>query len=456
MSKKKGNSNTSKKKYFVQGMHCSTCEILIRQDIVNLEGINKANVSLSKSQVVIHADNPDNIPTNQVLNKIFNELGYTFYDQKPQEQILSKHDILKIVGIAILFVIVFYSLEKSGLFMKYSITSQSSLGAYFIFGLAAGISSCAALVGGLLLSLSKNWNNAYGNNAKKSARPFIYFNVSRILTFAFLGGLLGYLGSFLQVSITLTAIMTLCIALLMLVLGLQMTGIKWFNKFSFNFIGNNKYLDKNSDVNGKYVPLVVGALTFFIPCGFTLIAQTNTLNAGSFYMGMLQLGAFALGTLPILALISFSSVKFYSNPNFSKKFSLFSGVIIIFFALYTINSQLNVLGVASLNDISFSKNESTNKVVTNNADYQIIQMEAVGFEYYPKEITIQSGVKTQWSIYDSGSVGCARAVYARGLYPDVIYLEPGMNTVEFIAPQPGTYKISCSMGMVPPVTVRVI
>lgn len=460
MAKKEKQKNNTRKTYFVQGMHCSTCEILIKQDLSALPGINKANVSLSKAQVTVHSDNQKNFPTIQKLNKLFKDLGYTFYEENPQKQKLNKNDVFKMVGIAILFVIAFYLLENSGLFMKYSISSQSSIGAYFVFGLAAGVSSCAALIGGLLLSLSKNWNELYSNNYKKSAAPFLYFNLSRILTFALLGGTLGYVGGFFKVSITLTSILTLGIAILMLILGLQMIGITWFNRFSFNFLGNNKYLNKNSDLKGKYIPLVVGALTFFVPCGFTLIAQTNTLAAGTFYKGMMQLGAFALGTLPVLALISFSSVKFYSNPNFSKKFSLFSGIIIVFFALYTVNSQLNVLGISSLNDVSFAK-EKTKKIsaevsTDNGADFQVLQIEASGFEYYPKEVTIKSGVKTQWSIYNNGAVGCSQAVYARGLYPNVIYLNPGMNSVEFVAPAPGTYKISCSMGMVPPVTVKVI
>ena len=244
----------------------------------------------------------------------------------------------------------------------------------------------------------------------------------------------------------------------MLVLGLQMAGIKWFNRFRFNIVGDSKYLDKNNDFQGKYFPIIVGALTFFIPCGFTLIAQTNALNSGSFYLGLLQLTAFALGTLPILILISFTSIRFYSNPSFSKKFSLFSGIIITFFALYTLNSQLNVLGITSLSDLSFT-NEKTNEAKVAElptTNFQEIQMEAAGFEYYPKQVTLKSGVKTKWSIYNSGAKGCANAVYARGLYPKVIQLKPGMNTVEFVAPKPGTYKISCSMGMVDPVTVTVL
>lgn len=453
MSKKK-NENLGKK-YYVQGMHCSACEVLIKQDILNIEGVEDTKVSLSKSRVVIHAKDSKSVPSASQLNEIFEDLGYSFLEERPTERKLSKEELLKVLGIAGLFIVLFYWLENSGILMKYSLSAQSSPWSYFIFGLAAGLSSCAALVGGLLLSLSKNWNQAYGNNKKKSITPFLYFNFSRVLTFALLGGLLGYIGSFLSFSVTLTAVLTLIISFLMLVLGFQMAGIKWFNKFKFNLLGDNKYLNKNSDVQGKYVPLIVGALTFFIPCGFTLIAQTNVLTSGGFIRGMVLLGSFAVGTLPILLLISFSSVKFYSNPRFSRKFSLFSGMIIIFFALYTINSQLNVLGYKSLSDLSISSSSEEVAAEQVVGGYQVMQMEAVGFEYYPKEFVIKSGVLTKWDIYNSGSVGCAQAVYGRGLYPDVIYLRDEMTSVEFVAPAPGTYKISCSMGMVSPVTVRV-
>jgi hypothetical protein len=84
-----------------------------------------------------------------------------------------------------------------------------------------------------------------------------------------------------------------------------------------------------------------------------------------------------------------------------------------------------------------------------------MQMEVKGFEYFPKTITIKAGIPTKFEITDNGSIGCARAVFARGLYPDVILLEPGLNSVEFIAPAAGTYQISCTMWMVEPITVIV-
>jgi hypothetical protein len=244
----------------------------------------------------------------------------------------------------------------------------------------------------------------------------------------------------------------------MLIVGFQMIGIKWFQKFSFNIFKNNSFLDKNQEVQGRYIPAIVGGMTFFVPCGFTLIAQSNAITAGGFTAGFVGLLAFSLGTLPVLALISFSSFKFHSNPSFSKKFSLASGVLILFFALYTLNAQLNVLGVKSLSDVRLSKNvgeQITETPIDNNDDFQVMKMEAKGFAYSPPMISIKSGVKTRLDIQDNGATGCARAVFARGLYPDVIFLKPGMNSVEFMAPKPGTYKISCSMGMVPPVTVVV-
>ena len=84
-----------------------------------------------------------------------------------------------------------------------------------------------------------------------------------------------------------------------------------------------------------------------------------------------------------------------------------------------------------------------------------MQMEARGFSYSPDLITIKAGMPTRFEITRNDAIGCANAVYARGLYPDVIFLDPGLNVVEFIAPEPGTYQISCSMWMVEPITVVV-
>lgn len=457
-------NNKFKKTFYVEGMHCNACEMLIKQDLASLNGVSDVDVSLSESSAVVTANSKRKIPDLVALNKMFKDSGYIFFDSKKDISKLSKQDFYLALGASIIFVLLFLSLDKLGVSSKISLGGDSAFISYFIFGLAAGISSCAALVGGLLLSLSKNWKN--------SLTPFILFNSSRLVAFAVFGGILGLIGSAISISIGVSSFIAILIAIFMLVIGLQMLGVKWFKNVSLNNLVKIPYLDKNQDFQGKYVPIIVGAMTFFVPCGFTMIAQTTVLTSGSIMSGAINLFAFALGTLPILAIISFSSMKIYSHPKFSKQFSIFSGALIVFFALYSINAQLNVLGFKSINDLTNKSNSGSNykpvlsksterKDIPNNQDAkddakQVMQMEATGFDYFPKQFTIKSGLKTRWDIYENEAVGCAKAVYGRGLYKDIIYLKPGMNSVTFIAPKPGTYKVSCSMGMVDPVYVKVI
>ena len=92
------------------------------------------------------------------------------------------------------------------------------------------------------------------------------------------------------------------------------------------------------------MPFIMGALTFFLPCGFTITAQTIALLSASPLQGALIMGFFALGTAPTLLLIGFSSVKFFEKPHLSLTFSKVAGFLVIFFAFYNIYNQLNVLG----------------------------------------------------------------------------------------------------------------
>ncbi|MFA6982144.1 MAG: cation transporter, partial [Patescibacteria group bacterium] len=140
------------KTYYIKGMHCATCEMLIKQDISKLDGVSGVKVSLAKSQVDISAVSPDKVPSIDLLNKLFKKSGYFFLEQKTKDKPLSKKDVYKVLGVLGLFILLFYFLGSSDVFLKLSLNSQSGPWSYFVFGVAAGISSCAALVGGILLS----------------------------------------------------------------------------------------------------------------------------------------------------------------------------------------------------------------------------------------------------------------------------------------------------------------
>ena len=343
--------------YFVKGMHCAACEILIEKRLLAIPAVKSVDASLSSNQVTVEYDvqKPD---INQ-LNDIFKKDNYTFFEHErgaDANSLKTKREQatnVTLFGFASAMVIVagFLLLDRIGISGLLNISSQSSAITFFGFGILAGLSSCAALVGGMVLSMSKQWHEMYASEDgfSKKFQPHLMFNIGRILSYAVLGAVLGLIGSRLQLSFGFTALLVIMVSLLMIVLGLQMLEVKGFRRFQFaapKFI--TRGIANESNFKGKYMPFVMGAATFFLPCGFTITAQTIALLSGSALQGAMILAFFAFGTAPMLLLIGFSSVKFSAKPHLAMIFSKGAGFLILFFALYNIYNQLNVLGLISV------------------------------------------------------------------------------------------------------------
>jgi sulfite exporter TauE/SafE/copper chaperone CopZ len=336
--------------YRVSGMHCPSCEILIEKKLLDFPNIKSVDASTGKGEVVVEYDGDK--PSLNELNTVFGKDNYKFYEnndihieKKPKEGLNTTY-----LGFAISIVIVmgFFLLGKMGISGLLSINSTSSVFSFFGFGILAGLSSCAALVGGIVLSMSKQWQELYATEKStyKKFQPHLLFNMGRIVSYTMLGALLGVIGSGLRISLALTSFLLFVVSILMIFLGLQMLGVEKLRKFQ---ISMPKFITRNianeNNFKGKYMPFIMGALTFFLPCGFTITAQTIALLSSSALQGALIMGFFALGTAPMLLFISFSSVKFFEKPNLSLTFSKVAGFLVIFFAFYNIYNQLNVLGL---------------------------------------------------------------------------------------------------------------
>jgi sulfite exporter TauE/SafE/copper chaperone CopZ/plastocyanin len=443
--------------YYVKGMHCASCELLIERELLKIKNIRSVEASVSKGTVRIVYQGER--PKIQRLNSIFKKYGYTFFE-KPIN--LEKTNYFTNVLLpAVLVIFLFFALKNSPLASLVNVTSSSSLPTFFFFGLFAGFSTCAALVGGLLLSLAKQWGQIYAREEKflTKLQPYLLFNLGRILSFALLGGIIGLVGAKIKFSLGFTAILILLVSLLMVALGLQMLGVKYFQKFQITlprFITRKIADEKN--FQGKFMPILLGAFTFFLPCGFTLTAQSLALISGSFWQGAAIMFFFALGTAVGLLAIGFSSVKFLEKPHLSEKFLKVAGTLVLFFAFYNFNAQLNVLGLPSLSDLkldSFAQAISQ-KNSFNDKDLppivngkQIIKMKASRYGYEPNYFKVRVGIPVRWEIEDVGTSGCTNAIVAKGLFPDEIPLTPGKVSVkEFTPTRPGKYKFSCWMGMV--------
>ena len=222
--------------YKVEGMHCASCEILIEKKLLDLENIKSVEASTGKGEVAVKYEGDK--PSTGELNKIFKQDNYKFSDEADNAVAEVKtsgkmNATLVAFDIAIFIVIAFLILDKLGIANFISLNSTSSLITFLAFGFLAGMSSCAALVGGIVLSMSKQWNNLYSDNQKtsKKLQPHIMFNAGRLISYTVLGGVLGLIGSRLQISPQITGYLVIAISVLMIVLGLQMLGVKTFKKF---------------------------------------------------------------------------------------------------------------------------------------------------------------------------------------------------------------------------------
>jgi len=454
-------SQTKEHIYYVKGMHCASCELLIEKKLLELKGVKSIEASTTNNQVLIEFENE--APKINELNKIFKQENYTFSDTPPVkiENVSEKNNWAIILGSALFVIIAFVLLSKSGIAGAINVNSKSSLPAFLVLGLLAGVSSCAALVGGLVLSMSKQWNELYPNNGSKSkkAQPHIMFNLGRIISYAIFGFILGAIGGTIQISFTFTTILIIAVSIIMVFLGLQMLGVKKLRRFQITmpkFI--TRYAANELNFKGKYMPFIMGALTFFLPCGFTITAQGLALLSGNPIQGGLIMLFFALGTVPTLFVIGLSSIKLSSKPHWSNRFSKVAGILVIFFALFNFNSQLNAMGIPSLSNINLKGIFSANKNPASaqakdlppivNGE-QVIKMDASVNGYSPNHFKLKVNIPVRWEITDTGTSGCTNAVIARKLFSDAINLIPGQTSVkEFTPTQVGTYKFSCWMGMI--------
>ncbi len=452
-------SDQKEMKLYVAGLHCSSCEILIEKKLLQDSRIAAVDVTRADGSVNIVLTGQQK-PTPDELNLQFKDLDYRFAYQPTASSTVKKPIFLKVVLTALIFLVLFFILDKLQFGRLVSVDSKSSLGAFWFLGLVAGLSSCAALVGGLLLSLVKQWHEIYIDSDKpnQKAQPHILFHIGRLAAFFVGGGILGLIGD--QISLansTVYSVFIIVISIIMLILALQMLEISWAQKIRISLPKSIVRLAADPQaLSGKYVPFLIGALTFILPCGFTLVAQSVALTTGSFWVGGLVMLAFALGTLPVLLTISWTGLQFTKKPAATAKFSHVAGLIIIFFVLYNINGQLNVFGYPSLSDINFI-NKPVTSLYSDNQDVdpqQTITLIARGFEYLPTTpTTLKAGRPTKLIVDNQGISGCGSYVAARGLFGGYVALKPGKNIIDLGNPKAGSYKITCSMGMVPPVTV---
>ena len=133
--------------------------------------------------------------------------------------------------------------------------------------------------------------------------------------------------------------------MVMLLLGLNLVGVFAKNKITLPSTIFQKVFSVFRKIEHKtFTPLLVGFGTFFLPCGFTQSMQVAAIGSGSFMSGFLIMFAFALGTLPMLAFLSFGSASF-AHGKHAPLFFKSTGIVVIGLGIFALLSGLAGLGI---------------------------------------------------------------------------------------------------------------
>lgn len=327
--------------FHITGMHCPSCPVLTESELTDLPEVKSAKASLKHNNVEVTGDFGDKTLEHiaQDLTAVLKPHGYSLSLEKQQHKI--KWSDFKIaVPIALAFILLFIGLQKLGIVNLVN-ASKVTYGTAFVIGLIASVSTCMAVVGGLVLSMSAN----FAKEGDK-VRPQILFHTGRLVSFFILGGVIGTIGSAFQLGGTGTFILSFLVGIILLILGINLLDVfPWMKKLTPalpSFIG--KHVQGIKNMNHTLTPLLVGIATFFLPCGFTQSMQIYALSTGSFWTGAMTMFAFALGTLPVLALLSFSSIGIHKKAQ-SGIFFKTAGLVVIFFGVFDLINSLVATGI---------------------------------------------------------------------------------------------------------------
>jgi len=326
--------------FHVNGMHCTACTVLIEETFTDLPHVEHAIASLAKRRVQVTGDfegSPEEVAAE--LSALIESHGYTLSTTPPALQ-AAWGDFAYAFPIALVLAGAFVLLQRAGLASLVP-GGTLSLGTALFIGLIASVSSCLAVVGGLVLSLATSAAKAGG-----ARRSLVLFHIGRLGGFFLLGGLVGLVGSAFHLSLTASAILGVVVALVMLILGLNLLDVfSITRRFELALpAGLSRRVRASSGQGGVLASVAIGAGTFFLPCGFTQSMQLYALSTGSFTTGALTMFTFAMGTLPMLALLSFGSWSIANKP-WKGIFFKTAGLIVIALAVVNAAGALATLGV---------------------------------------------------------------------------------------------------------------
>jgi len=204
----------------------------------------------------------------------------------------------------------------------------------FLAGLFGGV-HCAGMCGPIVAAYSLNYTGTY---VKRIVLHFLY-NFGRIYTYAILGGIAGFAGSFFEMKSNLyffAKIVKVFSSIFIIWIGLSIAGLthKLFKEKTPDFL---KKIFQTLISSPSKIALL-GFFIGFLPCGLVYALLLKSATSGGFINGALIMIAFGAGTVPSLLFIGLFSDTL--KMKLKEAFLNAAGVIIAGLGILTLIREL--------------------------------------------------------------------------------------------------------------------
>lgn len=311
----------------------------------------------------------------------------------------------------------------------------------FVTGLFTGGLTCLAVQGGLLATtIAQREESKLNNNAKKTgnALPIVSFLGAKLIAYTVFGFLLGWLGSTIQLSLSVKVLIQFAVSFFMIGTALNMLHVHPI--FRYVTIQPPRFLTrlvrKQSKRTDLFAPIVLGAFTVFIPCGTTQAMMALAITSGDPFLGALILFIFVLGTSPLFFSLGYFATRL--GESLHQKFTTGAAVVIILLAMYNLSGAVALTGY----DFAVSPGQSVSAATSE----PTITIGETG--YSPAFITVQAASTVKLRLTNAGANGCAQAFTIPKLGIQKLVPPGTSETITFRAPkEKGGLTFMCSMGM---------
>ncbi len=434
----------------VAGMTCVSCEKRITKALTKLPGVVSASASARKGSASL-------ITTSEASRaSIEKAIVSTGYRVGGSPWFNRELDVWRSALLATVFVAGLVWLIGAGdLAGRFGDLSKGGLLLVLALGLAAGASTCMAMVGGIILAISASAagrSTAKGTSAARSAalRVNLIFQAGRIGGFGLLGVALGAIGKRAAMPQSVTVALMMAVAVTMLLVGLRLTELSprvagWSPTIPAS-VGDRLGITGGAPARRTAGVVLAGAATFFLPCGFTQAVQLYAFSTGSPTSAGVIMATFAIGTSPALLALA-GAPTLITGPRRTAVLRAL-GVVVVGFAVINATSALRLAGVElsvpSRSTQAASASTSANVTVT--PVDQTITSSQDGNGYHPDETVVYAGRPTHWVVTSTAPFSCAASLGSQDLGFQGV-LKEGRNVIELPALSKGTYQYSCTMGM---------